>query len=76
MKDEGTLPLLGLVTEVDEQMFRVVRMAPGKYGVVRMSDNVRAGTFIHAEGSLQLSAENIDVAVLAEIAAVAIRKGI
>jgi hypothetical protein len=76
MKDEGTVPLLGFVTEIDEDLFRVVRTAPGKYGVVRMSDNVLVGTFTHVEGSLQLSAENVDVAVLAKIAAAAIEKGI
>jgi hypothetical protein len=76
MKDEGTVPLLGFVTEIDEELFRVVRTAPGKYGVVRMSDNVRVGTFTHMEDSLQLSAENVDVAVLAKIAAAAIKKGI
>ncbi len=74
--DEATLPLLGCITEVREQVYRVARMAPGKYGVARVTDNLRVGTFTHVDGMLQLNAENVDLAILAEIAAAALRKGL
>jgi hypothetical protein len=73
--DEGTFPLLGVIVEVREQVFRIARMSAGKYGVVRVSDNARVGTFSYAPGVLQVAAEKIDVPLLAEVAAAAMRKG-
>jgi hypothetical protein len=73
--DEGTFPLLGVIVEVREQVFRIARMSAGRCGVVRVADNVRVGTFSHANPDLQLTAEKIDVPLMAEIAAAAIRKG-
>ncbi len=57
--DEGTFPLLGVIVEVREQVFRIARMSAGKCGVVRVADNVR----------------EVDVPLMAEIAAAAMRKG-
>ncbi len=74
--DDCTLPLLGCITEVREQVYRVARISPGKYGVARVTDNVRVGTFTYSHGTLQVTAENVDVSVLAEVAAAAIRKGL
>ncbi|HEX9296729.1 MAG TPA: hypothetical protein VF881_12880 [Polyangiaceae bacterium] len=73
--DEGTFPLLGVIVEVREQVFRIARMSAGKCGVVRVADNVRVGTFSHGPGILQITAEKVDVPLMAEIAAAAMRKG-
>lgn len=73
--DEGTFPLLGVIVEVREQVYRIARMSAGRCGVVRVADNTRVGTFSHTGGDLQLTAEKVDVSLMAEIAAAAIRKG-
>lgn len=74
--DEGTIPVLGCITEVREQVYRVARISPGKYGVARVTDNVRVGTFTRIDGMLQLHAEQVDLSILAEIAASALRRGL
>ncbi len=48
--DEGTFPLLGVIVEVKEQVYRIARMSAGRCGVVRVADNTRVGTFSHANG--------------------------
>ena len=54
--DEGTFPLLGVIVEVKEQVYRIARMSAGRCGVVRVADNTRVGTFSHANGELQVTA--------------------
>ncbi len=73
--DEGTFPLLGVIVEVREQVYRIARMSAGRCGAVRVADNTRVGTFSHTGGDLQVTAEKVDVPLMAEIAAAAIRKG-
>lgn len=74
--DDSTLPLLGYIAEVREQHFRVARASAGRYGVARVSDNVRLGTYAVSDGSLHIEVEEGDLATLAEVAAAAIRKGL
>jgi hypothetical protein len=73
--DDGTFPLLGVIVEVHEQAYRIARMSAGRCGVVRVADNTRVGTFSHMGSDLQVTAEKVDVALMAEIAAAAVRKG-
>jgi hypothetical protein len=73
--DEGTIPLLGVIVEVHEQVFRIARMSAGRCGVVRVADNVRVGTFSHEGSELQVTTEKIDLSLMAEIVAAAVRKG-
>jgi len=74
--DDVTLPTVGLIAEVREQVFRISRLTADTYGVVRVTDNVLVGTFAHSHGQLQVRAENVDVSLMAEIAAIAIRRGL
>jgi hypothetical protein len=73
--DEGTFPLLGVIVEVQEQVFRIARMSADRCGVVRVADNVRVGTFSHVGSELQVTTEKVDLSLMAEIAAAAVRKG-
>ena len=43
--------------------------------LVRVADNVRVGTFSHVGSELQVTTEKVDLSLMAEIAAVAVRKG-
>jgi hypothetical protein len=74
--DEGTFPLLGVIVEVHEQVFRIARMSAGRCGVVRVADNIRVGTFSHVGSELQVTTEKVDLSLMAEIAAAAVRKGL
>ena len=73
--DDGTFPLLGVIVEVREQVYRIARMSAGRCGVVRVADNTRVGTFSHTGDELHVTSEKVDVALMAEVAAAAIRKG-
>jgi hypothetical protein len=49
------------------QVYRIARMSAGRCGVVRVADNTRVGTFSHVSSELQLTAEKVDVSLMAKL---------
>jgi hypothetical protein len=76
LSDDVTSPILGLVTVVRDEVYRVVRTTARDWVAMRVRDDVRIGNFTYAPGLLQLTTEPRDTALLAEIAAAAIKKGL
>ena len=60
------------MVQVAGTTYRIVRLKPGEYGVVRLLDDVRVGAFSNAP-VVQVSPDGIDAPLMREIARVAIQ---
>ena len=58
--------------QVQGTTYRIVRIKPGYYSVVRVLDDVAVGTFT-AGAAVEISAQGIDPTVMREIARLAIQ---
>lgn len=61
------------MVQVFGRTYRIVRVTPGSYEAVRLSDDVRMGTF-STQPPMRLSAETCDERLLGEIAHAALRQ--
>lgn len=64
--------ITGMV-QVEGKTYRIVRVTPGKYEAVRLSDDQRVGTF-SSEAPARFAPEACDERLLREIAHVALRQ--
>lgn len=70
--EQGMSTITGMV-QVEGNTYRIVRVTPGRYEAVRISDNQRVGTF-SSQPPVRLAPEACDERLLLEIAHTALRR--